>query len=384
MEVDSIIRITYNNGSAPTIENSEGKKVENASGDTVKVIANSDTVTIVINGEDVVVDAPKAKTQYNFIVSGTTTNGSLKIDGSHRIGLYLNKVNITNPRGPAINIQNGKRISVYLAGENSLSDGLGWTPDSSKKATFFSEGSLVFQGGGLLEVKGKSSHAIVSDGYFKIQNGCITIPEAERDGIHANDTIIVEGGTINIISKGDAIQSERLNVKVSGGRIAANTKGVKSHGIASAGSTSISMNAEIKLNVSGDGSKGIRSKNDMKIEGGTIDIHTSGGRHIDDSKEDTTSNAAGIKADGNLSIEGGSLTIKSTGDKSKGINIDGNMSMIGGHINIEANDDGIKVTGTLTVTGGSGTVASRRKSAIDCSGANIENIKKFLTLREGS
>ena len=359
MVADNSITIKYNNGSAPTIDN-----------------AYADSVKIEIDGEHIVAEiitdteAKKedAKREYNFIISGATSNGSLKINGDSRMGLYLNGTSITNPGGPAINIQNNKKISVRLGGENHLSDGPGWTPETSTKATFFSEGTLIFTGGGLLEVKGKSSHAIVSDGHFEIMNGCITIPEAERDGLHVNDSVRISGGTINIKSKGDAIQSERMSVKISDGKMAVKTSGIKSHGIVSAGTITIERNPEIHISVSGNGSKGLNSTGHTKITGGTINISASGGRHIEDIDNilKDTSNAAGMKVDQTLSLEGGELTIKSLGSKAKGINVKGNMNMSGGKIAIEADDDGIKVDGALNITGGSGSVTSRSKLAIDC------------------
>jgi len=345
------------NGNDATIENPYASQVE-----------------ITKNGGGVVVRVGTTTTEYNLVVSGSTANGYFKVYGEYKVAIYLNGTDITNPNGPALNIQNSKKISVNLVREtkNYLTDGPSYASSGAEdaKGTLFSEGQLVFFGSGYLEVKGKMHHAIVSDDYLSVESGCITVPEAKGDGIHANDDVSIKGGLINITSVGDAIQSEKLNIIVSGGQVTANTTGIKSHGLTSFGFTSIKDNAKIDINVSGNGSKGIKSDKYTEILNGTINIQVTGGRDIDNSiAPPDTSNAAGIKADQDLWIEGGSLTIKSSGDKAKGINSNGSMMMTAGNINIEANDDGIKTDFDLKVTGGSGTVKSTTKKAIDCKGS---------------
>jgi len=378
----NVILVKYNNGSAPTIDN-----------------PNANEVTVSVTGENVVVTVSSSTlTTYNFVVSGATTNGSLKIYGEFRIGIYLNGVKITNPRGPAINIQNGKRIGVNLVGgtENFIADASGYSTSENEqeqaKGTFFSEGQLVFSGSGYLGVRGKNAHAIISDDHINIESGCIAVTEAERDGIHANDDITISGGIINITSKGDAIQSERLAVIVSGGQITAKTSGIKSHGIVSGdstakntprnGRTSIKDNAKIDITVNGNGSKGINSAGYTEILGGTINIQVNGGRHIETSPRDT-SNAAGIKSDDDVWIEGGNLTIKSPGNFARGIKADLNFIMTGGTINIDADDDGIKADGNLDVRGGSGTVKSKRTTALDCATGKTCNKGSLVTTDGG-
>ena len=72
-----------------------------------------DGVTVTINGADVIINSSAKKVCYN--VSGTTTNGFLKIYSDNKFELNLNGVNITNPDGAAINIQSKKRGYIVLA-----------------------------------------------------------------------------------------------------------------------------------------------------------------------------------------------------------------------------------------------------------------------------
>ncbi|MCL2207754.1 MAG: carbohydrate-binding domain-containing protein [Fibromonadales bacterium] len=368
--LSNAIVIRFNGNSDPTIINpNEGE---------VRFTKNGGNVSVTV--------ASTSTTEYNLVVSGATTGGSLKVYGEHRIAIHLNGVNITNPNGPAINIQNGKRIGIYLVGQNYLADGAGYpsTIDGEDaKGTLFSEGQLVFFGSGTLEIKAKNRHAIVSDDYLTIESGNIKVAEAAGDGIHVNDDIIIKGGKIDITSVGDAIQSERLNVKIFGGQVTAKTSDIKSHGIVSFKNITVNdslASINIDISVSGDGSKGMNSTGYTEIKGGTVNIKTSGGRNTNEAGDE--SNAAGIKTDLDFYLEGGSLTIKSTGSKSRGIRTNGSMFMTAGVLDIEADDDGIKVDKKLEVSGGSGSVKSKNSTAIDCPSGSTCN-KGSLTTNNG-
>jgi hypothetical protein len=342
------IFIKYNGTGSPTITNTYEK------------------VKIETNGANVVVTSEDESTEYNFIVSGATTAGSLKIYGEHKIGLYLNGASITNPNGPAINIQNGKKIteiSVRIIGQKSSLKGRRVDgEDEDAKGAFFSEGKLIFSGGSTLEVTGEVGHAIKADNYLEMNGGCIVVKESARDGIHANYNITINGGLIYISSKGDAIQSDS-SVFVYGGKIKAQTNGVKSHGISSEGKTKISGNAtEVNLEVFGDGSKGIKSKDSVKVDGGTIKIKTNGTTYT--VSEDEENKTTGIKTDGDMEISGGDLTIESKGVDAKGIKTNRVLDINGGKVTITAHHRAIKTDGNLYITGGDVSLTSTNKAEV--------------------
>lgn len=338
----------------------------------IRIEYNGESVTVTDpynvvakNGANVSLSPAVTDPVFNVIVSGTTSNGSLRING--KVALHLNGVNITNPIGPAINIQTGKEIAINLIGENYLADGRDYEfSDEDAKGTIFSEGQIVFEGGGALAVSGRRGHAIATDDYFEMKSGCIVIKDAAKDGIHANDSVLIKGGTINVVSVGDAIQSEGM-LLIFGGQISAKTTGVKSHGIVSGDTIAINGNAtNIKINVSGNGSKGINSTGNLRISNGTINIYTSGSWYRNPFDKLDSSRAAGIKADQNIYIEGGNLAIESVGNDSRGMNVNGSIYMSGGKIDVVADGDAINLDGELAVTAGSGTVTSKKKDAIDC------------------
>jgi hypothetical protein len=361
--IENRLFIKYNNNGDATITNEHAE---------VAVEPNGGNVVVRIDGS--------TETEYNIIVSGTASAGSLKIYGDYKVGLYLNGVNITNPSGPAINIQNGKKISVYLLEKSYLTGQAVYGEAEDAKGAFFSEGQLIFSGGNSLEVIGKVGHAIVTDDYFEMESGIITVKETAGDGIHANDAITIKGGFIAIESAGDAIQSERSSVYVSGGKITAKTTGVKMHGISSEDETVISGNAEVNIEVKGNGSKGIKSTGFVGIEGGIIKIKTTGTTNTNDADE--TNKVSGIKTNANMKISGGDLTIESTGADAKGISTDGSLEISGGKVTATAHHRAIKTDGDLTISGGTVFVKSlNKKNAIECDG--VEDIRITIT-KEGA
>ena len=163
------VRIAYN-GNSVSITNpaaGNGVSITNTGGNVV--------VTSTIEGVE-------------FILSGTTNNGSFKIYSDFEFKLTLNSVSITSTFGPAINIQSGKRIFVdSVDGQtNTLTDSPNYpdplTAIEDSKGCFFSEGQLIFMGNGNLFVNAKAKHAIASDDYIRVISGNILVLEAMSDG----------------------------------------------------------------------------------------------------------------------------------------------------------------------------------------------------------
>ena len=365
---------------------------QSVSFDNAVTIAFSGTTATVVNpfaGEGVTVDTDGAHvtitstltdTELNYILSGITTNGSVKIYGSYKFGLVLNGVGITNPTGAAINNQCGKKTTVTVVDQtnNRLIDGSSYTAVDGEdmKGTFFSEGQLNFYGKGNLEIRGKYKHAICVDDYFRMYEGNITVKEAASDAIHANDYIRIDGGTIKAISTGEGFDCEKGYVAINGGDIQLTTTGQKGHAIKSYTYTTVT-DGSVTLLVSGIASKGFNTTGDLTISGGTINITTSGGAYYDTDDKDISS-AAGIKCDGNLVIDNGKITIYSSGAGGKGINVDGTLTINDGTITVTTTGDqykynssndtaakAIKSDGDLTVNGGTITAAPRKPKRRD-------------------
>ena len=136
-----------------------------------------------------------------YILSGSTTDGSFYLSGSYKASVTLNGLTLTNPQGPAIDIQNGKRINLRIENEttNTLTDGAG----GDWKGCFVCKGHTEFKGKGTLTVNGKTAHGIWSKEYVEIKNCTINVESALKDAINCNQYFLMESGTVNITSPGD-------------------------------------------------------------------------------------------------------------------------------------------------------------------------------------
>ncbi len=374
------------------IENSEFTSVVTIvyNGTTATVSNSVSGVEVSSNGGHVVVNSAVSKVEY--VLSGTTANGSFKVYSDKKFKLSLAGVSILNPVGAAINIQSSKRVFVVCADgtTNILADGSSYTSATEgedMKACFFSEGQLVFSGSGLLTVTGNYKHAITSDEYVRFRSGCnITIPAARKDGIHVNDAVVIGGGILNISSTEDAIRCEDGGITMTGGFVKVSTTANKAHGLKSYLDVAISGGA-IQAQVAGAASKGISCDGNLTFSGGKLTAFTSQTALYEDND---LSSCAGIKCDGNILITGGEIAIQSTGGAGKGINCDGSITISDGTVKVittgtqcvygklDSSAKGIKADGALTINGGTVLV-----KATGGEGSEGIESKSVLTVNNG-
>lgn len=290
-------------------------------------------VSIVETNGDVVVTSSASEVEY--VLSGTTTNGSVKIYSDKKYKLTLNGVNITNTDGPAINLQSGKRAFVVLNDNttNTLADGVTYTAIGTEdmKATLFSEGQLIFSGNGSLSLKGNYKHAICSDEYVRVISGNIAITSAKSDGIHTNDAFIADGGTITMATSGDGIQCEEGYIVINNGTFNLN---VVDKGITASYDADATIDPYLTIN------------------GGTITINSSAGE--------------GIESKSVMTINNGTITTKTADD---GLNAGTFIYINGGNIYAySTSNDAIDSNGKITVTGGKviAVGASAPEEGFDC------------------
>jgi len=350
----------------PETTNPSGDAVLIAYGGTQATVTNPFAnigAAITVNGQNVTVNATveTAAKEIEYILSGNTTNGSFKIYSDYRFKLTFNGVSITNPAGPAINIQSGKRATVTISDNtaNTLTDGQtyqGIPANEEAKSAFFSEGQLIFGGNGSLNVEGKSKHAICSDDWIRINSGNITLNSAS-DGIHTNDSLVISGGKLSITAKSDGIDVEAGALNISGGEITVASSGEGSEGFKSEGDMNIS-GAAIKMTISGAGGKGLKSKGNMTISGGEFDITVSANAYhepaIGNVPADNKS-AAGFKGDANITISGTPgpvIKVTATGRGGKGINTVGTLTILGGTIDITTSGAQFSQSVSSSVTNG--------------------------------
>jgi len=300
-------------------------------GETATVSGNPGSVVVGINGAHVTVTSAAKRVRY--IVTGSTPNGSLKFYSERKFQLQLNGVDITNPTGAAINNQCGKSLYLVLnAGTvNTLRDGENYTmaDGEDQKAALFSEGQILVNGKGTLNIYSVGRHCMASDDYVFVRPGTkLYLNSTSGHGIKAKDYIHIKGGVIN-------------------------------------------------MEIAADGAKGISCDSLVYITGGrTTIINTGTSRaEVDSLGNETTTGAAGVKADYNMRMTGGTLNIKCTGDDAKGINVAQPFLFSGGTLNVvclgsqvTVAPKGVKCDSDCTIQGGSFYSCAPGGKALDVDG----------------
>lgn len=299
-------------------------------GESATVTGSVSGVAVARDGAHVIVTNLSGPVK--FVVSGTTANGSLKFYGDKRFQILLDGADITNPNGAAINNQGSKSLYVVLADgtTNRLQDGSTYTmvDEEDQKAALFSEGQMIFSGTGTLNVYAVGRGGIRSDDYIRVRPGVkIYVNSTALDGLRANDGIIIDGGVINV-------------------------------------------------ETTGAGAKGVRSGGVMNVNGGRLVAISSGDTRLEtvDGVNDTTACAA-LYCDTLVTVNGGALHLKATGDGGKGMNAKQDVVIKGGTFQAVAigtkelkKPKGVKVDGSLSISGGYFYCYSRRSDPLEVSG----------------
>ena len=331
-------------------------------------------ITTEINGAHVaIIQSADVTEELTYTLQGSSSNGSFWMDGELKISLVLNGLTLTCADSAAINIRDGKRISIELVDGtvNTLVDGA----NGDQKGCFVINGHGEFKGGGELNITGNTKHALFGDEYVELKSstGTINILSAVKDGLNINQYFEMKGGTVNISSVGD----DGIQVSYTDD----DTDEYNGQVIISGG--------ELNINITGTASKGIKCDDAMTISGGTFNITTSGGGEYDSSEKDCSACAC-VKADGVLTISGGNFELKSTGKGGKGISSDSNIYISGDTINVtttgasytygsyDALPKGIKSDANVTISGGIITV-----STTGGDGAEGIESKDTLTISSG-
>ena len=296
-------------------------------------------VEVSVNGGHVTANHGATK-KVCYVVSGTTTNGSLTIMGDKKYAVRLSGANITNPDSAALNLLSGKRAYIILADgtTNTLTDGTG----GSQKGALYCKGKLLFNGSGSLSVTGNTNNGIHSADYIVFRKGNkVYVKSSANHGIKANDGIFINGGILNVevsaaAAKGINCES---HVIVNGGRTTVLTSGngvydtedKEAKGAAGIKSDStLTVNAgELWLKSTGSGGKGINVDMEATFNGGSVNIVTTGGQF---KSNNDTSSPKGIKVDGNLTINGGTIWVRTSGYNGEGIETKSELRITGGEV----------------------------------------------------
>ncbi len=362
--------------------------------------------------------------EITYVLKGESANGGFYTEGSYKASYEFQGLNLTNPEGAAVDIQNGKRISISSKNgtENFLTDGA----SGSQKGALVVKGHLELKGKGSLTVKGNKSHGIYAKEYVTIKNVSVYITGAVKDGLNCGQYFAMESGLLDITGAGDdgmqvsfkddadrepedtgsftmtggtikasstAIAAKAIKVDgvftISGGEITASASGsgkwdaaaakTKAASCISADGGIVVDGGKITLTASGGGGKGFNTDNAFTMNAGEIDITTTGGvfayvngttydnytGNTDRLSSDAKSSPKGIKADGDVVFNGGTVKVNTSGTGGEGIESKSTLTINDGTFNIRAYDDGINSSGHMFINGGDLTVISTKNDGLD-------------------
>jgi hypothetical protein len=332
-----------------------GDYVENTSwATTVRITLDEETATVtgttttvIASIEGAHVTITSAAKHVRYIVTGSTSNGSLKFYSERKFQLQLNGVDITNPNGAAINNQCGKSLYLVVnAGTvNTLRDGAEYAmvEEEDQKAAVFSEGQILVSGKGQLNIYSVGKHCMASDDYVFVRPGTkLYLNSTSGHGIKAKDYVYIKGGVIN-------------------------------------------------MEITADGAKGINCDSLITIRGGRTTIINTGTTKFETGTlgNPVSTGVAGVKSDYNLNMTGGTLNIKCTGDDAKGINVTEPLSFTGGELNVvltgkksTVDPKGVHCDTDCTIRGGSFYSCAPYGRAIDVNG-DLTIADGYTTLNSG-
>lgn len=197
--------------------------------------------------------------EITYDLSGSSSNGSFYLEGYYKSTVALRGLTLTNPSGPAIDIQNGKRIevSVKRGTTNTLTDGTSSIVDAWK-GCFQCKGHTEFKGYGVLNIYANYAHGIWSKEYITVKNCTINVYSAVKDAINCNQYFAMESGEVNLSGFGDdGIQislktndtsaENTGNFTLNGGTINIDMKGATGSGVKAVGTSTTATGATLNI-----------------------------------------------------------------------------------------------------------------------------------------
>ena len=160
-----------------------------SAGDTVYIIYNGSSVNVVnpfsdngvtvsTNSTNVTVNSTMANVPY--IVSGSSSNGSLTFNSSNSFYLALSDLSLTSGNTAAINIASPVAVTLNLRGNSAIAD----NANSAINGTLYAAGNLSINGSGTIQIAGNAKHGISVEGILTVNSGgTIIISETDSDGL---------------------------------------------------------------------------------------------------------------------------------------------------------------------------------------------------------
>jgi hypothetical protein len=349
---DSTVSIVYGASPTVTVAGNVAKYVD--------VVVTGTQVSVVQTNSDTDNDG-----EITYLLSGSSegayADGLFYLAGSYKSTVELNDVTLANTAGPAVCINNGKRIDISCKkGTVNTLTGLG---TKTYKGCLYIKGHSEFKGKGTLNVNCSDYHGVKSNEYMTLRNCTLNVAMTGsssnlKDGIHVSEYFLMESGSVSVTgisTSDDAIQVE-LDGTISTGELT-DHDGEDSGNVYIEGGT-------LTATAVATATKCVRADGDIRVTGGTLVLNAQG--DMDASDLTDISYTAGFKAGGNFTLAGGETTITVTGAAGRGIGADGTFTSTGGQVKI-TNSGATKSSGSSYFS----TAKGIKASTVDIQGGDI-------------
>jgi hypothetical protein len=285
----------------------------------------------------------------SYQISGPLDDGKIIVDtaDAEKVTLILAGVDITSQSSAPIYVANAEKVILTLAvgSENIVTDGdtyLSLDESGEPDAAIFSKDDLTINGEGTLTVNANYYNGITSKDDLKITGGTITV-NAVNDGVKGKDSLAVLDGNLTINAGADGMQSsntedpEKGYIVIENGtfNITAGLDGIQAE-------TSLLISGGTLDIVTGGGSVSSASGDDLSNPGDRD------GR-VEGNSNQTEDSIKGLKATVDITISGGEITISALDDA---LHSNSTLTINGGVIEVTSGDDGMHADDTLTINSG--------------------------------
>ena len=318
----------------------------NLLGDTASVSGDGVSIT------DSIVTISKAGT---YIILGESKGLQLKVDADKEADIHIifKGVTMTNTNAP-INIQKANVVTITLEDGtiNTLSDS-SENSDEKANAVLFSKVDLMINGNGTLNINAQKNNGIKANDTLHITGGTYHIT-AIGNAFNVNDELNITHTNISIDAKDDAVKVDNdENLSVGNMFLSDNTFTIKAgdDGIHVSGNLVIESGTYVIEN----STEGIEGRT-ITIQGGDIKVYAS-----DDGVNAANANASQDEI--SFTMNGGKLFVEVGEGDTDCIDSNGNITVTGGTIQL-VGQSGFDFDGTAVYTGGEITINGEKQSEI--------------------
>lgn len=318
----------------------------NLLGETVSVSGDGVSTT------DSTVTISKAGT---YVISGESNGLQLKVDAEKEADIHIifKGVTMTNTNAP-INIQKANIVTITLEDgtNNTLSDS-SENSDEKANAVLFSKVDLIINGTGTLNINAQKNNGIKANDTLHITGGTYHIT-ASGNAFNVNDELNITHTNMSIDAKDDAVKVDNdENLSVGNMFLSDNTFTIK------AGDDGIHASSNLLIEsgtyVIENSTEGIEGRT-ITIQGGDIKVYAS-----DDGVNAANANASQDEI--SFTMNGGNLFVEVGEGDTDCIDSNGNITVTGGTIHL-VGQSGFDFDGTAVYTGGEITINGEKQSEI--------------------